>query len=231
MYWEESNNGQEHIVPDDVVDLVFGISCRCLPVDHAWELSQAIQAALPWFADEVDAGIHSIHVAESANGWIRPDAPDALLHPSRRTKLSLRVPRHRIQDAMALTGSELYIGEHALTINKASERPLSDITTVFARYVASNEVTDGATSEQLFMEAMIERLHTLNVRPKKMLCGIEKRIRTPEGDLSTRSIMLADLDFSESITLQQKGLGEHRQLGCGLFLPHKDINVISEDQG
>ena len=36
--------------PGDFVDAVFAISCRSLPVDHAYALSQAIRSALPWFA-------------------------------------------------------------------------------------------------------------------------------------------------------------------------------------
>ena len=33
--------------PFDIVDAIFAISCRSLPVDHAYALSQAVQAALP----------------------------------------------------------------------------------------------------------------------------------------------------------------------------------------
>ena len=48
---------------DEIVDAVFAIRCRSLPVDHAWALSQAVQAALPWFAAEPEAGLHTIHGA------------------------------------------------------------------------------------------------------------------------------------------------------------------------
>jgi len=58
---------------DEVVDAVFAIECRSLPVDHAWALSAAIQAALPWFADEPQAGLHTVHGAASGAGWMRPD--------------------------------------------------------------------------------------------------------------------------------------------------------------
>jgi CRISPR-associated protein Cas6 len=228
MFWEESKQEEERIVPDDIVDMVYSISCRCLPVDHAYNLSSAIHEALPWFGDEEDAAMHTIHVAESGNGWMRPDEPDALLYPSRRSKLTLRVPRHRIADAESLVGKTMDIDNvYTIAVNKFSVRPLSDITTLFARYI----VADDAESETQFMEKMIEQMRAMDVRPKKMLCGIEKQIHTPEGDIKTRSLMMADLEFRESILLQQKGLGDHRRMGCGIFIPHKDIHQISEERG
>jgi len=228
MYWEDEKQEERRKVPDDIVDVVYSIACRCLPVDHAYALSRAIHEALPWFASEAGVGMHTIHVAESGNGWMRPDEPDALLHPSRRTKLALRVPRHRVADAEALVGKMLAVDEdYTILVNKASVRPLSDITTLFARYIA----TDGADSEMQFMEKMIAQMRAMDVRPRKMLCGIEKQIHTPEGDVRTRSLMMADLAFEETILLQQKGLGEHRRMGCGIFIPHKDIHQISEDLG
>ena len=66
MYWQEDKQDEKRIVPDDIVDVVYNIACRCLPVDHAFALSQAIHETLPWFADEEHAGMHTIHVATEA---------------------------------------------------------------------------------------------------------------------------------------------------------------------
>jgi hypothetical protein len=35
--------------------------------------------------------------------------------------------------------------------------------------------------------------------------------------------MLAGLTLEESLALQRHGLGAKRKLGCGVFIPHKDI--------
>ena len=114
---------------------MFSISCRSLPVDHAHALSRAIQAALPWFADEADAGLHTIHGADSGNGWMRPEDPHALLQLSRRTKLTLRLPKHRLNDAEALLGRTLDVAGNALRLDKLTVRTLSRITTLFSRHV------------------------------------------------------------------------------------------------
>jgi len=39
--------------------------------------------------------------------------------------------------------------------------------------------------------------------------------------------MMVDLSFDESIALQQRGLGKHFKLGCGVFLPHKSLDAVA----
>ena len=227
MYWQEKQTNTDNNVPDDVVDVIFSIRCRTLPVDHAYALSQTITAALPWFADEDHTAIHTIHVAETSNGWIRPEGPDDLLHLSKRTKFTLRVPNHRIDDAKALIGMSLQVAGNDLEITKASIRNLSALTTLFSRYV----ITEGTKDETEFLARCQQELANMNIKVKKMLCGIEKNINTPDGKIKTRSLMLADLEFDETISIQRQGLGSQQLLGCGIFIPHKDINEIREDQG
>lgn len=218
MYWQDEPQASSVQIPDDVVDLVYSIQCLRLPVDHAQVLSLAVQNQLPWFATEERAALHAIHVAESGNGWVRPDD---FIHLSRRTKLTLRVPKHRIEDAQQLSGTALDLGGHPLTVGTSIIRPLSTLTTIFARYVAASE-----SDEQQFLRDALAQLKALGVKPKKMLCGMEKSIATTHGALRTRSLMLAELSVDESLILQQRGLGLHRVLGCGVFIPHRDIQEL-----
>src|SRR3990172_8075733 len=71
-YWDEGNPAEEYAVPGDIVDAVFSISCRSLPVDHAYALSQAIRAELPWFAAEARAGLQDRKSTrlKSSHGYI-----------------------------------------------------------------------------------------------------------------------------------------------------------------
>jgi CRISPR-associated protein Cas6 len=224
MYWQESKETERYIVPDDIVDVVYSIQCRCLPVDHAYALSQAVARALPWFADEERAGLHTIHVAESGNGWMRPDRADALLHLSRRTRLTLRLPKHRIDDAGKLTGQTLDVAGNSLRVEKSAVKPLSSITTVFSRYIVTRDGAD----ESAFLQDVMAQIGAMGIRPKKMLCGMERIIATPDRLIRTRSLMLADLAIEEAVKLQQQGLGADRKLGCGLFIPHKGINPVKQ---
>ncbi|HEX21883.1 MAG TPA: type I-MYXAN CRISPR-associated protein Cas6/Cmx6 [Chromatiales bacterium] len=226
MYWEEDKDNEPPEVDDAVVDLVFGIDCRCLPVDHAYDLSQAIQHVLPWLPNEPSVGMHTIHGAASGNGWVRPQGPDDLLQLSRRTKFTLRVPKHRIEDTMELQGKTLDVGGYPLVLKSATQRPLSVLTTLFARYLATEH--DLENEEQL-LDWVARRLQQLNIQPRKLLCGTLHLIKTPAGDVQTRSLMIADLDYDGSLQLQKQGLGPHRMLGCGLFIPHKGIQALDLD--
>jgi CRISPR-associated protein Cas6 len=223
MYWEEDEQAEKITAGNDVVDLVFGLNCRCLPVDHMFALSQAVQKILPWLKDEAAAGLHTINVATSGNGWTRPDDPNALLHLSKRTRLELRVPAHRIEDAKKLEGARLDVAGNSLEIKTAAERPLSTLTTLFSRALATN---DDIAGEEQVLDWIYVQLKALDIKPRKMMCGTEHFIATPKAPIRTRSLMIAGLEKEESLRLQQQGLGPHRHLGCGLFIPHKGIDDI-----
>jgi CRISPR-associated protein Cas6 len=209
----------EQDVSGDIVDAVFAISCRSLPVDHAYALSQAIQAVLPWFAEEPGAGLHLIYGAASASGWMRPEGTDALLQLSQRAKLALRLPRHRLEDAAGLLGRTLQVAGWPLRVDSLSLRPLSRITTLFSRCVVLADTGD----EAAFVAAATGKLGALGIDPARMLCGRVTPVATPARTYQTRSLMLAGLTPEQSLVLQQRGLGTERKLGCGLFIPHKEI--------
>jgi hypothetical protein len=66
----------------------------------------------------------------------------------------------------------------------------------------------------------------MDIRVRKALCGKTTALAAPDGPIETRSLMLADLTPEESLRLQQQGLGPHRAMGCGLFIPHKGIAAV-----
>jgi len=219
MYWQEEEQEDSSRESKRVVDIVYRIQCRMLPMDHAHTLSEAIQAALPWFGEEPEAGLHLIHGADSGNGWSRPEGKDELLLLSRRTRLQLRIPIHRREDALALGGQTLDVGGHELQVGEGDSRPLNPNSTLYARYM----VQDPEHDEAQFMAWVVAALRDLGVRPKKMLPGRSNRIVHPDGDLLTRSLMVADLDDDDAIRLLERGLGPGRKMGMGLFVPHKSI--------
>lgn len=203
---------------EQIVDAVFAIDCPTLPVDHAYALSQAVEAALPWFAEEPRAGLHTVHGAASGSGWTRPEGADALLQLSQRARLALRLPASRLQDAAALSGRTLEVAGWPLRVGKMTPRSLARITTLFSRCVVLE-----APDEEAFIEMATAELATLGIRAERMLCGRVTPVATPSRTYEARSLMLASLSVEHSILLQQAGLGAERRLGCGVFIPHKDI--------
>lgn len=228
MFWQEDEKPKAFVVPEDVVDLVFDIECRELPVDHQRDLSEALCAHVPELRDDNPLAVHSIHLAGSQNGWERPDPKlGQNLILSRRTKLTLRVTadaRDRI--AERLDGVELDIGGCALKIGKSKTKKLSSQGTVFARYVVLEAGED--KDENAFMQRVVNELAERGIRVRKALSGKTTEIDGPEGPLLTRSLMIADLSVDESVKLQQEGLGPLRHMGCGIFIPHKGIDAVKK---
>jgi len=226
VLWQEKSDESDFIVPDSVQDLSFRINCHELPVDHAWLLYTAIVKHLPWLEHDPIAGIHSIHVAASGNGWTRPaDVSGSMLQLSKRTRLYLRLPKSRISDAIALTNKNLMLGRFPLQIGSSQAKSLVATDTVFCRSLSGFD-----DDEETFTEQVADALATQGIRATKMLCGLSHIVHSPSGDVNARSVLLADMTLEESLFLQQYGLGSGKLLGCGIFLPHKSLAAVGSSQ-
>jgi CRISPR-associated protein Cas6 len=233
VFWQDDDKPKAFEVPDDIVDLVFDIRCRELPVDHARDLSAAIRAHLPDIDADERLAVHSIHLAGSQNGWERPDprlGQNLIL--SRRTKLTLRVPKERVAEVEeALEGAELDVAGYTLTVGKAKQKKLSSQGTIFSRHVVLQPGEE--IDENAFLQRIVAHLDERGIRVKKALCGKTAELAGPDGPIQTRSIMIADLNAEESVRVQQEGIGPLRHMGCGIFIPHKGIEAVkkTEDDG
>ena len=225
MRWDEESGAGAAAYDADAIDVAFRLSGRWLSVDHAGALRAAIVKILPWLEDEPDAGIHSIHGAASGNGWERPGGGSgAMLNLSRRTRLVLRVPVRRVGETAALCGRRLDVGGCELTTGERQPRRLKPAGTIFARYVVDEEDGD----EERFVEGVVSELRARSVAVRKLLCGRSHRIESAQGAHATRSLLIADLGRDESLMLQCRGIGPGRLLGCGLFVPHKDVGPVRQ---
>ncbi len=138
---DEDKQTKEFVVPDDVVDLSFKIRCKQIPTMHALELAEALYKVLPWIEENPEIGIHQIHGATTGNGWERP--PDGeLMHLSKRSKMHLRVPRGKIEDAKQISGETLDIAGYSVEVGEASVKLLNPIQTLFSRYIIGPQDLD-----------------------------------------------------------------------------------------
>ena len=230
MFWQEDDQPKAYQVPDDIVDLVFDIQCKELPVDHACDLSKALKAHVPELDEDDRLGVHTVHLAGSQNGWERPDPKlGQKLILSRRTKLTLRVPKDRIEQVQqALDGTELDIGGCTLKTGKSKQKMLSSQGTIFSRYVVLEDGED--QDENAFLQRIVGHLAERGVRVKKALCGKTTEVDGPDGPIATRSIMIAGLNAEQSVQVQQEGIGPLRHMGCGIFIPHKGIDAVKKTE-
>lgn len=225
MFWQEDDDNTIR-QQSDIVDLLFDIQCREIPVDHAHALSEGLREHLPEIESDENIGVHTIHVAGSQNGWERPDfSREERLLTSRRTKLTLRVPKEKADSiSQELLGKQIRLEDCELTIGKSRQKALSKQGTIFSRYVKCLPDEE----EMDFLQRIAEELIKHGIRVKKAMCGKTTMIYTPDGEVATRSLMLADLRTDESLILQEKGLGPGREMGMGIFIPHKGIDAVKK---
>jgi CRISPR-associated protein Cas6 len=196
-----------------MIDMVFPLEGHSLPRDAAPALRAALQQEMPWLEQAPLAGIHPLKLVPGTDD-------DALL--AQRTRLLLRLPRERFDDAAGLAGRTLQLGGHAVTLGQPHARELLPHRTLYAYEVAA-EVDD----EMAFMQAMNSEMESLAVR-SQLICGKRQQRDWPGGALTTFSLMLHGLTASDSLRLQEIGLGRHRLLGCGVFVPHKSAAAVGE---
>ena len=193
----------------EMIDVAFALEGDTLPHEHRYALAQALQRALPWLDGEPRAGVHRLNLVRSGSG--------AQL-VSRRTRLTLRVPRSRAGDTCALAGTRLDVGAERVRAGRAQPRELLPHGTLYACLVAADSPDEAA-----FLRRIQGELDALDVHAEPV-CG---RWQTLEaGRLLGCSLMLSGLDPAQSLRLQQQGLGLHRRLGCGLFVPHRSAAAV-----
>jgi CRISPR-associated protein Cas6 len=195
--------------PAAMVDVAFALEGDDLPRDHRRALAEALLQALPWLAGVDGAGIHRLNL--SAGG-----GPLALL--SRRTRLTLRLPRAQSAPAAALAGGELAVGDRRLRLGAAQVRELLPWGTLYAHVVAA-----GDADENAFLESVAQELATLGV-PGRAICGRHQELEA--GTLRGFSLMLDGLAREGALRLLERGIGAHRLLGCGLFVPHRSAAAV-----
>ena len=222
MFWhQDEGTGVEYQAPVDVFDLVFRLRGNSLDIDHAFALAQALQLQLSReTCDRI--GVHGVRMAGSGNGWNRPEQADASLPLSRRARLAIRVHRDDCEEVAGITNQTLSIGGHEIDVGESVMRKLSTIGTLHARAVCCER----DQSETDFLSEVAGQLKRMEIVVSKMICGRSAEIRRGEESQFTRALMVADLEPEESVTLQRRGLGEGRLLGCGLFIPHKGIDPV-----
>lgn len=216
IYWQED---EDPSADTDITDLAFSIECRCVPADHAWLLAQELQRALPWWTSDPQMGLHLLGGAESGNGWERAGGTDSTIFLTRRCRLQLRLPKSLVTETVkALSGRRLDLGGYPLQVESATVRSLLAHPTVYARHLLLS-----SSNEAEFIAEAVQALRMLAVPVKKILAGKERTLSTAAGPLITRSLLVTDLKPAESIKLQEQGIGSHRYIGCGVFVPHKNL--------
>ena len=197
-----------------MVDVVFSLEEGTLGDDHASALAMAVRRVLPWFDEEPEAGILPLSGLAKGNG---------VRFVGRRSRLALRLPVHRSASAESLAGASLDLDGVQLRLGAATARPLFPARGV----VYSHFVSVGLNDEIEFLAQCKFLLAERGHKPQ-LITGKACELNTPAGTVRGFSLMLHGLGPAASLAIQESGLGAHRALGCGLFVPHKSVVAVGD---
>ncbi len=185
---------------------------RMVASDHGWLLWQALREHAPWLEDEPLAGIHAIQGADDGAGAL------ILGH---RAKLVVRCPVRRVDQLLsALSGKTLMLGEHSLVVGAGKSRALSTYSPLYAHCVVT-----GDEDEAKFAREVLRLLRDMDIECR-FICGRPQLLYDGTQQVRGYSLLLHNLPLAQAIAVQQHGIGLHRKLGCGLFIPHKSIVAV-----
>jgi CRISPR-associated protein Cas6 len=196
---------------ETIIDVAFPLEGSSLPRDHGLPLAQALSAHLTWLAAEPLAGIHPVKVVpgHGVRGLL-----------SQRARLILRLPRARVAALAALAGRSLSVGGCALRLGEPKPRELLPHGTLYAYFVAA-----ASADERAFMESVASTLEALRVDARSV-CGRRQQIGAPGRAITGFSLMLHGLCAADSLRVQRAGVGPHRMLGGGIFVPHRSAAAV-----
>jgi CRISPR-associated protein Cas6 len=199
-----------------VSDVQFELKGDALPMDHAWTLYQGLLSLAPWLADEDAIGIHPVLGIHTGGG-------DMILN--HRAKLVVRSPARWLEDLVKLEGQSFLVGGRTLTLGKSRIKPLTLHTPLYAHTLCT-----GHDDERIFTQDVMRGLDMMNINTR-FICGKPQKFFDGEKIATGFSLMLHGLPIEHAIRVQQQGLGLHRKLGCGIFIPHKSITAVGSLDG
>jgi CRISPR-associated protein Cas6 len=193
-----------------MLDVAFAISGETIDAAYAVSLYEALARQLQWLEQEPAAGVFSIRgLTHSA---------DALLIGG-RTRVVLRVPAGRVADCQRLRGQCIDLPQ-PLRIGAVTARELLPFPVLYARLVIT-----GSEAEADFLAEVQAELKAVDV-DSEVIVGRRGALQIGGRSEVGYSVMLHGLTPEESILMQERGLGRHRKLGCGLFVPHKSVAAV-----
>jgi CRISPR-associated protein Cas6 len=200
------------------IELAFPVTGATLPEDNGYGIYAAVSLALDNHLPE-DVAVDSIG-GPLLGRW--------RVQVTRETRLRLRAPADRIGDLLPLAGRYLDVGGHEVGLSVPEVRALIPAPELVARIVSIK----GFMQPGPFLEAARRQLDALGVSgtptipvvPGGKRQGMPQRrvVRVKGRAIVGFALRVSDLSRTESLTLQARGLGGRRHMGCGIFAPARE---------
>jgi CRISPR-associated protein Cas6 len=200
-----------------VADLQFEVRGECLNRDHRYALFAAINKRLPQTHSNPHVGVFA--VTGSATGEI--------LFLNDSSRLTLRLPLVMFREYVSLAGALLDLDGFKMQIGVPKAAPLRPSPVVYAECVcikAAHVMSFDDLTPVVFLASARRQLAAMGIADPELHIP-----RHPDGRYMRRFMRVRDafvmgypvlargLTPDQSVTLQIRGVGGKRTMGCGLF--------------
>lgn len=198
------------------IDLAFSlVGSAPLPADHGFSLYGAISRALPAVHEPNGIAIHPIRGRQIG---------DRQMILCEWSKLTIRAAADRIADLLPLAGKQLDIAGRSVRVGVPQVHALTCPPALRSRLVviklSGNRDDPRPPEPDSFLAAARRQLDALDVSSAAQLAlGKRRTLRIHQKEIVGYELMIECLTAAESLTLQERGLGGRRHMGCGIFTP------------
>ncbi|KAF1083919.1 CRISPR-associated endonuclease Cas6 [Sporotomaculum syntrophicum] len=213
-----------------MIDVIFPLMGKQLPVDHGYYLFSAISSVLPDLHNDTTFGIHPV------NGQI---VGNRILNLTEFSRLVIRTPVEHIRRILPLAGKTLNVGNHLIYLGIPNTNAITPSSQVYSRLV----VIKGFMEPETFLAATCRQLSDLNIQGDASLVEqhhiaainngrfsgthspyLRRTINIHGKEIVGFALRVGNLTDEDSLRLQEHGIGGRRKFGCGIFVPVRNIN-------
>ena len=188
-----------------------------VPLKHQYPLLSAIARLVPAVHHHNSLGIHPIRGMRVEPGF---------LHLTEASTLRIRTPVDQLPKLLVISGKRLEVGGYPIRLGVPQVLSLSP-----CRRVTSHLVTiKGYMELDTFEVGLRRQMDAAAISPSVVVkIGPRRILRIKNSAIVGYQVELDGLTPSESLSIQQRGLGGRRHMGCGLFNAVRDTGFGQED--
>ncbi|MDO5554465.1 MAG: type I-MYXAN CRISPR-associated protein Cas6/Cmx6 [Planctomycetia bacterium] len=191
------------------VDVRFKVLPRGTPIpaDHAYPIFSAVSRILPAIHGEEDIGVFPISGIQTG---------DRMVTITEDSRLAFRLDSNRVRNLFPLAGKSLGLGRTFLQIGVPTVHALAPVATLRSRLVTIK----GFFDPEEFVAAARRQLDALEVSSDVVIKVSKPRtLEIHKCSVVGFEVFLDNLNATDSIRVQEAGIGGRRKMGCGLFVP------------
>lgn len=200
-----------------IIDLAFDLKGESIPLDYGYGLYSALCRIVPGLHGDGRIGVHPVR-------GVRLKPRRLTLVP--QSRLRLRLPSDEIAAYLSFAGAQIDLEGDRLSVGIPRVEPLRSVPNLAARLVTIGRLKEPAAVEAS-LRRQLDRLGATgdlsfipSDHPDHLGEAARRVLRIKGKRIVGYPVRISGLTATESLLVQEHGLGSRRRMGCGIFVPY-----------